>query len=675
MSDFDDKLAEAMGGGAPKIGQPRGETRFVIDLSYPLPEYDTPGAKAYSASDPVEPGGRYYALVSGLDSPRREGVIDALLERPSTRCICPLYDGVIEIDRNTYRPVTVQRQPGPRIWSGPESEKVPDLTIRRIILPQLAEALNELKFRNITHRNIRPESLFWRDENRQQIILGECYSFAPGLAHAPEAEQQARCMVAPTARGDGAMPSDLSAAGYLVLTLLEGRPPSFKQKPDAMALERAIKGSGLILTSGLNVSASMMNMLRGLMNDEPASQWGPDQIKTWAGGGEPSVRPSAQLDQFIRPCKFNDGQYMGRRALSRAFGLEPKAAAKFVASEAFTTFVETCTSDQTLIAHLKTLVSSEAGKTSEELQLAKVRLALDPAASVVLDGHELMVDGLGPFMAHAFVVQDHKIQNTIRHGFELGLFTSALDFEHPNSLGIKDRRTKFGQIANYCKGERAQNGVERILYDLNPGLPCQSPLVKEMCVRTIRDLLIALNLKLGDGSITGHIIDRHIEGFIAARAENRQSKIDLLARAKDDRFEESIALIKIFGALQDNFLKSPLIHITSWLAEGVRQPVEKFKNRARRESTLSKLDVMGSKGSCIEMAHGLDIAALRERDKAEYRNTLLFFLQNVARSELLQMAISPSDKEANKVGRRAAAAIGITLLIITTFFSFLRGFA
>ncbi|MDP6885104.1 MAG: ABC transporter permease subunit, partial [Rhodospirillales bacterium] len=58
-------------------------------------------------------------------------------------------------------------------------------------------------------------------------------------------------------------------------------------------------------------------------------------------------------------------------------------------------------------------------------------------------------------------------------------------------------------------------GIERCLYELNPGLPCQSPHLNHDYVTRIRDLLPALDETANRVSEKTLPIDRHIAAFIA----------------------------------------------------------------------------------------------------------------------------------------------------------------
>ena len=53
-------------------------------------------------------------------------------------------------------------------------EKIPEHQFPKLIIKPIADALIELGQKGITHRAIRPDNLYYMDEGRQKIVLGDC---------------------------------------------------------------------------------------------------------------------------------------------------------------------------------------------------------------------------------------------------------------------------------------------------------------------------------------------------------------------------------------------------------------------------------------------------------------------------------------------------------------------
>jgi hypothetical protein len=65
-------------------------------------------------------------------------------------------------------------------------------------------------------------------------------------------------------------------------------------------------------------------------------------------------------------------------------------------------------------------------------------------------------------------------------------------------------------------------GMERVMYDLNPTLACQSSLIEAYYVIDIEQLLPALNWLAENESDVTTLIDRHISAYIAAHFDNHR---------------------------------------------------------------------------------------------------------------------------------------------------------
>ena len=151
--------------------------RFLIDLNSPLPEFDSPSAKAYMAEDRQDLGRKLMALVCTPGLPPRVDVMNDLMgvDVPG---LLPLVDW----DTLVWPPlgqrcllVVYERPLGGRLLTAFSVDNVPgnkqDLPKR--IIESASSALLELSNRNISHRAIRPSNLFFMDEGKSTVVLGE----------------------------------------------------------------------------------------------------------------------------------------------------------------------------------------------------------------------------------------------------------------------------------------------------------------------------------------------------------------------------------------------------------------------------------------------------------------------------------------------------------------------
>src|SRR3546814_14540618 len=89
----------------------------------------------------------------------------------------------------------------------------------------LMPVFKELGGRNLTHRAIRANNLFFSDSARESVVLGEYSSLPAGTAQPSIYEPIHRAMPMPDGRGKGVPAADSDALGGLSLSPLFGRHP------------------------------------------------------------------------------------------------------------------------------------------------------------------------------------------------------------------------------------------------------------------------------------------------------------------------------------------------------------------------------------------------------------------------------------------------------------------
>jgi len=158
--------------------------RFEIDTAKPIPLLDTPSARAYGAEDRRDPGRDLYALICAPSVPPRANQmatlkgsgIPGLLELVEwgpmdwpllgQRCMAVVYE----------RPLG-----GTLADAFSAGGRVSDYDVPRRVVEPLVRSLKDLAATAVSHRAIRPNNLFYRDESRHTPLLGDCVTAPPGF--------------------------------------------------------------------------------------------------------------------------------------------------------------------------------------------------------------------------------------------------------------------------------------------------------------------------------------------------------------------------------------------------------------------------------------------------------------------------------------------------------------
>ena len=159
--------------------------RFDIHPSSPLPNLDSPSAHAFEAESLTSEGVDVFALVCIPDLAVRADVIKNLVGNTIPSCLDLMDYGVAywpPLERKTFI-LIFERPLGGRVSDVLKNEKSDYNKIDYIksCLDAMIIGLDELHSRDIYHRAIRHDNLFFRDDQRQDVVLGEFVSSPPGF--------------------------------------------------------------------------------------------------------------------------------------------------------------------------------------------------------------------------------------------------------------------------------------------------------------------------------------------------------------------------------------------------------------------------------------------------------------------------------------------------------------
>ena len=163
--------------------------RVEIDPDKPLPEYDLPNAKAFSAVARKEGGVEMIAYVCNPDVPLRFEAVEQMRSFTGLGLIRFVEWGVVfwGPQRRRLMVIVYETPIGCRMLRGSETTIEPyseDRLIKHFLNPVIA-LMRDMSARGVTNRAIRVNNLFYSDKARKHLILGDCLTAPPGLNNDP----------------------------------------------------------------------------------------------------------------------------------------------------------------------------------------------------------------------------------------------------------------------------------------------------------------------------------------------------------------------------------------------------------------------------------------------------------------------------------------------------------
>ena len=645
------------------------DDRFEIDYSQRLEGLDSPQAMAFAALDTEHPRAPVFALVTGSDVPARTDVAAELVSISGSGFLNLHAIGpVLAPERDGRRLAFIHDRPGGgRLRRGAGTRSVlTERVVAGVILPGILEGIDTLHKQGITHRAIRPGNIFFADIERDRAVLGECVSAPPGFDQQVAFEPLDRSLAMRSGRGEGTPACDMYALGVTLVMLLKGAVPS-----DEVILSRSNQryesGSLALFEAGLDVSPAMMELLAGLLHDDPKGRWSVEEAYDWIGGRRTIPPRHVGPRDGLRPFQFRGAPYRSCRALSQAFAEAPQAARHALRDRALVDWIRRSYGDADLadrIGHLINLNSNgqASGTNLSDDELSLVCMALDPNGPIRYRGSAIMPDGIGPALATAMINERSDELKTIAQLIERGTMIAAI--QHSDLFVRQDPRlTAARSWQTYLKFPDFDRGLELCAYEMIPGLPCLSPSIRNQSATNLVELVRALNGLVGaNDPPKNRPRDRHVSAFAASLMSSSQLQAARIGAGRVPQgAQECMGDLAFFACIQRTEGTGALRGIAKWMRARLEPALDSFRSQQRRNRVATALNHAVATGNLLEMLKALRNEEERRNDTHEYNAARARYIHLTREEGRLAGLLADHSRLAVFRGRQAAA---MTAMII-----------
>lgn len=659
--------------------------RFSVDLSRPLPEFDTVGGTAYAATDIVSKDRSIYALVQRRGVPRRETVVGKLIGRAIPNLSCPRGDGLItatDQDGHGQRIVTIVDRPaGGRLISNPSGfSPFLDRVVREEILPPLLSAIAALEGRGVAHRGICLRNLYVAGGGDRDIMLGECFSAPPGYHNVAGYELIERSSALPEGRGEGDSRCDMYALGVTILSLLLGRDVAEAADNENLLATRINKGSYMALSNGSELGGSITDLVRGLLEDNPSKRWTAADVHGWLDGDIPKSAVADMGWSLDRTITLKDRSYKDRRALAVAMQNNPGAAVQLVRQEKFIHTAEQALAEGQTADWLKRALDDREGMNTgsegglaENMMLARISAVLFPEGPICFGRTRVCPDGFGPALAMAFTRgEDGALRDYIQL-LDASRLLTILGILNGRARSQGSAVSRLSGVMRHAGSSQLGLGIERALYELNKSLPCQSPKVRDIHVDSLRKLLVGLDKAAETSDIGVSMVDKHIGAFIARHADAFELSLSNLDAAAGRQEAYLFQTLKLLGALQQKYCPRPLKSLAAIFKPSLKKAVEELKSKRRRKQVLEAVNALLEQGNLARIANELNLSALRGRDQREFAQAKQYHARLTQTLRRLEIPFAPQQPRMRAIGHKYAAVASVIILLLVTSLALTKG--
>ncbi|HEY1722033.1 MAG TPA: hypothetical protein VGG27_12365 [Magnetospirillaceae bacterium] len=637
----------------------------------PLSDFSTGTAQAFVTLDGFGSSTPLVALIVDPSIPCRLDALRALkgIETPGLMTLVEY--GVVDWPPYSRKAMALiyERPLGGRIMAAMTSDfaRIDGSELMKKVIVPIAGAMRQLAKHGLAHRAIRPTNMYWATAERQAIVLGDCAAAPPAFDQPTVVETIESALAHPAGRGNGSAADDLYAFGASMFILLQGRGPVSSLNAQDLIRSKITEGSFAAIVRAETIPIHLIEMIRGLLTDDPKSRWTQAALDEWIAGKRRPASQSRIEKRAVRGFEFIGVEYFSVRELAIAFCGHWDAAIPVVASGQLEQWLRRALAAEDMADAVGKAVDNAKGSPLErsladDALLCRVCLILDPLAPIRLRAASVVPRGIGAMLA--VTVANGTDVNAIARVFRREVQKAWLDTREPSDGDIElDGKLKL--MAEYLAKPTLGNGIERVLYALNESMPCQSPLVAKEFVIDIRNLLPALDIAAkAANSKKAWPIDRHVAAFIGARTtfdiERQMSEI------ADSSSERSVlGMLNLLATLQWRLGPKALGGLAGLVAGLVKPILNGYHSQRRRRDLERNLEEPAGRGDLVAMFRLLDDPDERAKDRVGYDQASREWHHMADRIDQIDRDLSNHDDKAADAARRASALISMGLALAT----------
>lgn len=638
---------------------------FKLNPAAPLPDFDSPSGPAFQVRD-LQEGRSCYAIVCHPTAVPRLAEAPALrrVEDPGLTKLLDFGPVAMPGERRRRMAMIFEQPGGPRLMreDGSGLPKLSEENIVRLFLLPMVAALRELTNRGLYSGAIRPTNIFWRDLSQSAVKLGEFLTAPPGAQQPLLFETLDRAMASPEGRGPGQPGCDLFALGTSLMVFWLGGNP-LKGAADSQVLRaRMERGSFNTLLGRNRPPALLVEPLRGLMNDDDGERWRLDDLEAWLEGRRQSPRQPKAVLRANRVLDLGGVQVTSPAMLSMHLQRQRGVALQLIDKMEIDRWLRRSVGSDELADRVDDAIrSARSGRLGsvEDRLLARAAIALNPSGPISYQDCALFPAGFG-----------YALATRMMGGGELAPLAAILQLQLANYwTSIQSGpRAEFGavlrgldSVRGYVERKGLGHGIERVFYELNPGLPCLSPLVIDAYAGDATALLAALDVAAETADRAAEPIDRHIAAFLAARAPRVNDRLYAVLDGAPRDPKRLVAMATLLAEAQDLHGPRELPALGAWLGRKLEPAVERFRSRSLQDSVRKALAKACESGQLNQIVAAIDNPAVLARDEAAFEDACRQYALTEAEIAEQEDRVRKPERIAAGAGRQVAAAVSAIL--------------
>lgn len=656
---------------------------FEIVPSEPIKELSNNFATAYHAvkigSDPESGAPEYYALCFKNLMPTR---LNEIIHQAGNQI--PRYQGPVDYgitclaeDEEEFFTVILPMPKGKKLADVIKSKmRLDKKFVITNIVQAISNVLGHFHLQGYAHGYINPDNIYLT--NTQEIIVGECISTPCGFKQSVLYETVERGQCLKISKNSSHPEVDYYALGMLTYHLMSGYGFENVKPLDIIRLKLAMGTPGMLFQK-TPIDGELGDLIRSLTCDGRKERWGKLDIDDLVTGRSYSIKTYVDPAVFPRALVFNNRDIYSRRLLAHELTINWDLGRDFIESDRFRKWLESCPQGERTIEIIDMLQSMSSNKTSgpklmssSDEKLIKTIIALDPDGPFRCRNISFFKEGIGQILAYAVNFGQNEISQVVANSIYLNTFSAyEVVARILSDSSYQSYNYLLADASKIIKKSEIGYGIERCLFDLNPTIPCHSPVLnKKFCIG-VEDVLVTLeNFAPDFEAIFGK---RTISSFLAARLG---LAVDLKIPRYDDypNIQKSRALqvLQLLAMAQKQFKIGKLPRLCVIIKNALIDLFDAYLNSSDiKRQIFSNLDVIAENGDFSQMLSVLSNSDFYERDQKGYENAVKRSYE-ITKELYSFQSMQLQEKDIKRMGLQYAVKFSYFVLALSSIMVLLR---
>ncbi len=551
----------------------------------------------------------------------------------------------------------------------------PELVLSGVIRP-IINVIADMRDKDIVHGNIRPSNIYdGGNKNLERAILGECLSLPPGYDQPVLYEPIERAMVSPAGRGMGTTQDDLYSFGVSLAVLMRYYDPMENMSDEEIVERKIEEGSYAAILGKDRFSGAILELLRGLLQDDETQRWNVDEVLQWLDGRRLSPKQTQRRIKASRPITFNNEKYTRPELLARDLNKNVNEARQLVENGEMEQWLSRAMEDKLATARFEKAVlqSEEGGKGAgyTERLATRVAIALHPEGPIRYKSISILPDGIGTALSEAFIMK-RDLQTYIDF-FMCYFITQWVDSQSTAVSDVSNLISKFDGARAYLRQKTLGGGLERCVYALNSEVHCLSEKLQKYFVRSPEEMLQAFEKISKLPNRPTMFFDRHSVAFLSVKD---RKNIDPYTHDLNmpETYRRVLSELKILATIQKRSQMERFPGIAGWIIDNLGSVYERFHDRELRVEIQRKVERLKDAGDLSKIAVIFDDPALYQEDNTNFRRAMRKYYDLEQESVEIDRELQNEGTMGEETGRQMAAVVAAVLagliVLIMGFTSF-----